>query len=93
MEEPNIEMIDLGIDIKNTKKYIMYNKSHLTNPEAFKRCQMALDKLEYTILKENQVNGYEFNDGTYVEIIQNKTCRTIIVCNSNYRKVGGKNGK
>ena len=86
MEKPNIEILDTGINLKNTRKYIVHNKSHLTSSEVFKRCYMLLETLDYSLLKENQVNGYEFNDGIYAEIIQNKTCRTIVICNSNYRK-------
>lgn len=87
MEKPNIEILDTGIDLRNTRKYIIYNKSHLTSKEVFKRCYMLLENLGYDLLKENQVNGYEFNDGTYAEIKQNKTCRRIVVYNSNYRKL------
>lgn len=67
----------------NKSKYIIYNYSFLPDDSALSRSAVLIHQLADTNLKIGEWRGANFDDKISAEILQNKTCRTIVIKNSN----------
>lgn len=78
MEKPNIEILDTGIDLNNNI-FIVDNKSFMSNLEAFRRCYLLLEEIEKSDLKIKKGLGMEFEDSTYIEILQKENYKVLVI--------------